>query len=206
MTKRIALILASLIAVALFAVGCGGSDSADNSADGSPNSEATEVGSPTVTGEPLAPVPESGDDPAVGEKAPQVSSVDFTGADVEMLTEGTPAVVLVAAHWCPHCQADVEALRTFFDEGNTFAEGVDFVVLHTWPAQERGNWPASAWLEGLGDRTVLDDATGTAATALGLTATPMWVAVDGDGNVVARQVGEVAPATIAGWTEELAAT
>ena len=202
MTKR--LLLPFVITFAFIAAACGGSASpGPTTAPG--GAEPTEIGSPVVDGAPLPSAPDAGEDPAAGTPVPQVTSETFDGTEVELLSEGRPAVVLVAAHWCPHCQADVAALREFFDGGGELADGVELVVLHTWPAAERGNWPPSSWLEGLGDRVLLDDAPGSAAAALGLTGTPMWVAVDADGNVVERVVGVLDPAQLVEWSESLAA-
>jgi thiol-disulfide isomerase/thioredoxin len=204
MTRRFAFALIALLFVSLVVAACSGSDDTTEGSGSNTSSEATEVGEPVVNGAALDPVPSSGDDPALGSPAPAISSTDFDGTTTALVEEGTPTIVLVAAHWCPHCQADVEVLREFYEADGALAEGVDFVILHTWPAPERGNWPASSWLDGLGDRVVLDDADGTAATALGLTGTPMWLVIDADGNVVERKVGTVSPAQLVEWSEQIA--
>lgn len=202
MNTRIFSFLAAVVVAAALVASCG---SSDQTPSGSGGTSPVEIGEPSVEGAPLPLVPEAGEDPAVGSTVPAVTSQTFDGSTVGLLTEGRPAVLLVAAHWCPHCQTDVAALREFLEDGGSFGEGVELVVVHTWPAPERGNWPPSKWLGGLADRVLLDDEAGTAATALGLTSTPMWVVVDADGNVVERVVGAVDPTQVAAWAEDLTA-
>jgi hypothetical protein len=72
-------------------------------------------------------------------------------------------------------------------------EGVDLYGVSTGVAESRGNYPPAAWLarEGWDLPTLADSPDGAAAQAAGLSVYPFFVAVDADGNVVARDSGEI---------------
>jgi cytochrome c biogenesis protein CcmG, thiol:disulfide interchange protein DsbE len=145
----------------------------------------------TVAGETLSPLPDAGDDPAVGQPAPLVEGQDRQGEAVEAPVAGRPTVLLFVAHWCPHCQREVPAVQDWINAGE-MPSGVDVVAVSTALDPARPNYPPSAWL----DREqwtlpTIADADGSAATAYGLSAFPFWVAVDAQGMVVDRRVGEL---------------
>jgi thiol-disulfide isomerase/thioredoxin len=146
----------------------------------------------TVEGIALPPAPSQGADPAVGEAFPELVGSSFDGEPVEITDDGTPKVVLFLAHWCPHCQREVPAVQDWLDD-NGPPEGVDLYSVATATGAQPGNFPPSAWLadEGWTVPVLADDADGSAATAVGLSGFPFFVAVDGDGTVVARASGEI---------------
>lgn len=150
-----------------------------------------------VGGETLAPFSDPANDPAIGQPAPEVTSVDFDGQPASILNDGTPKMILFLAHWCPHCQREVPALQAWV-EANGLPDGVDFVSVATSISEARPNFPPNAWLEreGWTQRIVMDDRANTIGTAFGLSAFPYYVLVDANGNVVQRITGEQDPANV----------
>lgn len=148
-----------------------------------------DVAEATVEGTALPPFPEAGADPAIGEPAPELRGEGLDGEAVVAPTPGHPTILLFAAHWCPHCQAEVPEVQEWLDEGN-LPEDVDLITVSTGVDPERPNHPPSAWLEDESwSAPTLADGSGQAATAYGLDQFPYWAAVDADGNVVARLGG-----------------
>lgn len=145
-----------------------------------------------VTGTALAVLPESGTDPAIGATVPQLTGASFDGTAVSINNDGEPKVVLFIAHWCPHCQAEVPVItRWIGDKGEP--PGVSLYAVATGTTSSRPNYPPSAWLDD--ERwpivTLADSTDYKAATAFGLSAYPYFVAISGDGKLVARVTGEL---------------
>lgn len=141
-----------------------------------------------VTGDAL-PVKADGDDPAVGMVAPELEGYDLAGNPIAF-TNGKPRAVIVVAHWCPHCQAEVNDLTAWMAD-NPWPEGVEIETLSTWVSSQRSNFPPSKWFSDVAwpFAVMADDDTFTAADAYGLSGTPMWVFIDADGTVVDRTGG-----------------
>jgi thiol-disulfide isomerase/thioredoxin len=162
----------------------GGSD--DGAAEGLEQTQPVEV-----TGEPL-PVLAPGEDPALGRAAPLLDGRSFDGTPVELGGDTGAQVLFFVAHWCPHCQREVPVMAEWLEEEGR-PDGVDLAVVATATTPSRPNHPPSSWLEEEGiDLPVLaDDAEGSAAAAYGLSGFPFFVAVDEQGEVVARTSGEI---------------
>jgi thiol-disulfide isomerase/thioredoxin len=168
-------------------VSSGGSGSKKKSAQG-----VAETRPVTVTGTPLAKIPDSGADPAVGTTIPEVKGQAFDGSPVDIRNDGRPKLVLFVAHWCPHCQREVPLLTSYL-KSHPLPKGVDLYTVATATNAQRPNYPPSAWLDKVGWKapTMADSDAGQAADAFGLSAFPYFVAVDGSGKVVARTTGEI---------------
>lgn len=150
-----------------------------------------EHGEVVVSGATL-PELSSGQDAAVGQPAPAVSGTGFDGESVELPANGRPTLVFFLAHWCPHCRAEVPRVAEWLlEEG--MPDGVDLVAVATANDRTAVNFPAGEWLhrEGWAVPTMLDDEAGSAAEAFGVSGFPFFVAVDGEGRVVARASGEI---------------
>ena len=182
-------VVAAVVAVVATRGGDGG-----EAADG-PVGEPSTVPAPvtadvTVEGEPLPPLPQAGDDPAVGLPMPVASG---TGLDGEPMTvgQGGPTVVVYVAHWCPHCQAEVPRLQQWLNGGG-LPGGASISAVSTAVDERADNYPPARWLadEGWTVPTLADSADSAAATAAGVTGYPFFVAVDGQGRVVERASGE----------------
>ncbi|MGA7271481.1 MAG: TlpA disulfide reductase family protein [Acidimicrobiia bacterium] len=155
--------------------------------------EADVFGQVTVDGPDLPTFDgATANDVAVGMTAPTVTGTDFDGSTVTIGPDGRSKVVILLAHWCPHCQAEVPRIVSWLGTGSKPAD-VDFYSVSTLVARVRGNWPPQQWLEGEGWPlpVIQDDRNNSAASAFGLSSTPLWVLLDGDNNVIARVAGEV---------------
>lgn len=149
-----------------------------------------EFGTPVVSGTRLAPVPGSGEDPAVGTVAPVVEGTDFFGAPVVIAPGNGATLVVFLAHWCPHCNAEAPRLAEAAATG--LPEGVRVVVVPTGSQSGAPHWPPSRWVQEMGVvelPTVVDDAAGTIASAYGLESFPYTVLLDDRNLVVARFIG-----------------
>lgn len=151
-----------------------------------------QIGDVTLTGSALAPAAASGSDPAIGATIPEVEGTDFAGTPVAIRRDGTPKVIIFMAHWCPHCQAEVPVIADWL-ERNGRPEGVELVSVSTSTDRNKPNYPPSRWLEreGWDVPVIADNSESATARAYGLFAYPFFVAVDGDGQVVARASGEL---------------
>lgn len=174
--------LALIVAIAVSAVsgGAGGDDSIAH-------------GEVTVEGDVLPFIGDNAaQDVAIGSTAPTVSGVDPEGQPISIGPDGRPKVLVLLAHWCQFCQAEVPEIVDWLEAGGQ-PDGVDFYSISTQAQRLRGNWPPQEWLadEGWTVPLMLDDATSSASVAYGMRGTPFWVVLDGDNNVVARVPGQV---------------
>jgi thiol-disulfide isomerase/thioredoxin len=153
--------------------------------------EAEEFRAVTITGTPLAKMTESGTDTAVGVQAPQLEGASFDGTPVS-IKPGEPTLIVLVAHWCPHCQREVPRLVQWKKDGGV-PEGVNIVGISTSANADNPNWPPSAWLakEGFPWPVLVDSNKNDAANALGLSFFPTFVFLDAQGKVLFRTSGEV---------------
>ena len=115
---------------------------------------------------------------------------------IDPATDG-PTMVVVVAHWCPHCNDEVPRLVELGEQGR-IPDGVDLVAVSTAVAPDRPNWPPADWLTdtmawpfpAMFDGVDLEREAYVAAEAYGVTGFPFVVLVDGDGTVVDRWSGE----------------
>ena len=152
---------------------------------------AQETAAVTVEGATLVPFEGNRQrDTAIGETVPTIIGENFDEQSVTLAPDGTPQVVMVVIHSCPHCQAEVPRIVELADEG--LFDGVTVTVIPTNTNEQYDNYPPSSWLEReqWPFRVLLDDEQGTAASALGTTGVPYFVFLDADGNVVGRFSGE----------------
>lgn len=188
--------------VALVAVKAG-DDGGDGSSgpkvvaeDGTGGAETAPVAVDASSAPALEPLPESGDDPAVGETIPTVTGKTLAGRPLTIGPGGKAKVVVFAAHWCPHCQKELPLLVEHLS-ASPLPDDVELVTVSTGVDEKAPNYPPSAWLDEIGWKapTLADSSDSVAATAFGLTSFPYFVAVDSDGKVVARTVGEISTDT-----------
>jgi cytochrome c biogenesis protein CcmG, thiol:disulfide interchange protein DsbE len=131
-------------------------------------------------------------DSAVGQALPTLSGVDLNGQPISIGPDDGPMAIVVLAHWCAHCQAELPEIVRFIEQGRVPA-GVSVVGLSTAIDPVRPNYPPSAWFEREAWRqpTLIDDAESLALGALGLRSFPGFVFVDGEGRVALRLTGEI---------------
>lgn len=147
----------------------------------------------TATGTSLPKFPEGNQpDPATGMTSPELTGTSLSGAPMSITNDGKPRVIILLAHWCPHCQKEVPLVQKWLNAGGKPAD-VDLVAIATGNDPARPNYPPTVWL----DRehwtvpTMVDSPPQTAANVYGLTGFPFWVVVDAQGRVVGRLSGEV---------------
>jgi cytochrome c biogenesis protein CcmG/thiol:disulfide interchange protein DsbE len=145
-----------------------------------------------VTGTALPPMVTSGNDPAAGMQLPTLSGVGMDGTPLVIGPDEGPVAIVVLAHWCPHCQAELPRLVDWLAT-NEIPDGVRLVALSTAIDPARPNYPPSAWLEreGWTQPTLVDDASSTALQAIGVANFPAFVTAGADGRVTARTSGEI---------------
>ena len=131
-------------------------------------------------------------DPAVGQAAPQVDGEDFVSQPVSITNDGKGKVVMLIAHWCPHCQKEVPLIQSWLDASG-MPQNIELYSIATGTDATRDNYPPSQWLVGKGWSVpvIVDDKADTAAKAFGLTGYPTFVVIDTNGNVVQRTSGEI---------------
>ena len=159
-----------------------------------PNGKLT-IGSIEVSGTQLPQSPATGVDPAVGETIPTITGETFDGSPLTIGPSGEPTIIMVVAHWCPHCQREVPFLQSWLN-ANGAPEGVRLVAIATSNDASKPNYPAGQWLvkEKWTVPTMLDDKASDGAQALGVTGFPYFIVVDAQGKVVERTSGELSAA------------
>lgn len=195
--RVIGVVIAIVVVVVLVAVLV--IDGGDEAADA-----GSQLGVVTTSGEALPPLPDAGQDPAVGLPAPDLLSERAEGnVAVEPASDGEPTMLVFLAHWCPHCQRELPNLVGMAEDGAF--EGVRTVAVLTATDESSPNYPPSAWLdeEGwTGDR-LFDDEGSTAATAYGLPSYPYVVYVDGEGTVTRRVAGAQSEEQVSAAIDEI---
>ncbi|NLA35023.1 MAG: TlpA family protein disulfide reductase [Actinobacteria bacterium] len=174
-------LLAVIIVIAVFAVQDGGGSGVNKT------SFSPEI---TIGGDALPALPEGGVDEAIGKTIPTIAGKDFDLKDVE-LTTGEPTFIVVMAHWCSHCQAEIPKIVDGVNNGD-LSKDVKIFGVSTHVDEARGNFPPASWLdkENWTFPVLLDNRTRDAAAALGISGYPGLIAVNADGVVVDRASGE----------------
>lgn len=196
-------VLVVVIAVVAIAVGSSSSDSAKSGGSSSPSGGTVvpngdlEYGSVEVSsGTKLDQAPDSSTgaatDTAVGQTLPTITGQTFDGTPITIGPDGKPQLVMVVAHWCPHCNAEVPKIQQWLDDNGMPAD-VELVTLATANDSSRVNFPAGDWLRAKqwSVPTMLDDKQSTGAQALGVGGFPTFIVVGADGKVVFRTSGEI---------------
>lgn len=145
-----------------------------------------------VTGTPLPEYVAGTADSAVGMALPSLRNIGLDGAPMTIAADGRAKAIIILAHWCPHCQAEVPRVVDWL-AANPVPDGVDLVALTTNISSTQTNYPPSAWFEreGWTVPTMIDDANSTGYLALGGMNFPGWVFVGADGKVQLRTTGEI---------------
>ncbi|NIA25047.1 MAG: thioredoxin fold domain-containing protein [Gammaproteobacteria bacterium] len=157
----------------------------------------------TITGQALPPYEHDTADPAIGMTAPEINGATFDGTPLSITNDGTPKAIIMLAHWCPHCQTEVEELTPWIAEHGV-PEGGAIVSISTSANVSQPNYPPSKWLADWPVPTIADDSNSSSARAFGLTGFPFIIFVDADGTVVGRVEGGVAPEMLYQFLEQMA--
>ena len=214
---RTLLLIAAIVAIVavlgvVVALVVGGGDDDDTAGDVNPFRPVS------VSGEPLPEFSQEIrdgdlDDPAVGQPVPVVSGVDYEGnaTTIDPATDG-PTMIVLLAHWCPHCNAEIPVLNEWRDSGE-IPDGLNIVGVSTGASPDAPNFPPDEWLVEMDwqwpvladDRSPDANSPPPAMGAYGGTSYPTLVFVDGDGLVRERMSGEVPIDVIAPIADELVA-
>lgn len=162
-----------------------------------------DYGQVAVNGAALTPLSDNGADPAIGSVIPTVTGQQFNGQQLTIAPNGKPHIIMVVAHWCPHCQAEVPRIQDWLDKDGMPAD-VDLVTVATSNDPAKGNFPAADWLrtQKWSVPTIVDDKQNQAGTAFGVSGFPYFIVTDAQGKVIYRTSGEK---TEAEWNAMLAA-
>lgn len=201
-------IVAVVVVVGVVAVVAGrGSSAKGGSASPSggtivPNGKL-DYGQVSVSGTNLTPMPDNGADPMVGTVIPSVTGQQFDGKQLAIAADGKPHIIMVVAHWCPHCQAEVPRIQGWLDASGMPTD-VELVTVATSNDPAKGNFPAADWLRAQkwSVPTIVDDKQSQAGAAFGVSGFPYFIVTDAQGKVVYRTSGEK---TEAEWNALLAA-
>jgi len=201
-------IVAVVVVVGVVAVVAGrGSSAKGGSASPSggtivPNGKL-DYGQVSVSGTNLTPMPDNGADPMVGTVIPSVTGQQFDGKQLAIAADGKPHIIMVVAHWCPHCQAEVPRIQGWLDASGMPTD-VELVTVATSNDPAKGNFPAADWLRAQkwSVPTIVDDKQSQAGAAFGVSGFPYFIVTDAQGKVVYRTSGEK---TEAEWNAMLAA-
>jgi len=225
----IGVILVLVVAVAFAAVAAiivsdGDDETAGPATTSADASTSTTIGGPTVpvdplaaavtvAGVPLAPLQNPLEDAAVGIKPPALQGTDYDGRPVSITpgASGRPQLVVVVAHWCPHCNAEVPLLIEWRNSGGV-PSTVDVVAISTAADPNQPNYPPGDWLKSqdwqwpvLADDTPADASRlPSAMAAYGVTGYPFFALLDAEGRVVARRSGEIPIADLAALVAQVA--
>ena len=188
----VALILVALL-IAVFTSGSSSEDGVDGG-DVTTPSELSEQNQPvTVGGAVLPPLADPASDPAVGTPAPGLEGRTFDGTTVNITPgDGQAYMVVFLAHWCPHCNAEIPRLVSWFESGRV-PENLRVVGISTAVASDRPNYPPSEWIvETKWPWEIMaDSAEVTAAEAYGVSGFPFFAVIGEDGLVKVRASGEL---------------
>lgn len=149
----------------------------------------------TIDGDALPSFNSPSDDPAIGMTAPLLTGLDFRGDEIIVdATVDGPVMLVFLAHWCPHCNAEIPRLVTWFESGRVPAN-LRVIGVSTAVAADRPNYPPSEWIVATDWpwEIMADSADVTAAAAYGVSSFPFFVIVGADGQVKVRQSGELEP-------------
>ncbi len=151
----------------------------------------------TVEGDPLPPLTDSHADPAIGRLIPTLTGEDYAGKPVTIGSDmGSPLLLVVLAHWCPHCNNEIPELNAVRDAGR-WPDGLEVIGISSAIAPDRPNFPPERWLDDkdwthrvLADGIDSERQVFIAGDALGVTGYPFMVLVDEAGVVRGRWSGE----------------
>ena len=133
-------------------------------------------------------------DPAVGLVAPEIRGKLLDGSEIQIGGEGETTLVMILAHWCPHCRNEVRELSTYLNEQG-LPETLRLVSVATIIDEKRANYPPHEWFE-QENRPVpvlVDDAESKIANVFGVTSFPYFVVIDSRGYVALRMPGRIGP-------------
>lgn len=131
-------------------------------------------------------------DPAIGLSAPEIKASTLAGSEIFIGGEGPTTLIMVLAHWCPHCRNEVRELSEFLAESDAM-DRVRMITLLTSINEERANFPPHTWLEmeKWPLTSMVDTPSNQIATALGVSSFPFFIVLDDKGEIALRIPGRL---------------
>ncbi len=136
-------------------------------------------------------------DTAIGLQAPEIKGSDLDGVEIYVGSEGPTTLIMVLAHWCPHCRNEVRELSPFLNETDSL-DRVRIVTLLTSINEERANFPPHTWLdlEKWPVPSIVDTPSSQIANAYGVNSFPFFIVINDEGKVVLRLPGRLGVETL----------
>ena len=126
----------------------------------------------------------------------QTDSLD--GSQIVLGESKFPTVLIVLAHWCPHCRNEVREIATFFsdysdEQGEIIIDGVRFMSLVTSIKNDRSNFPPHEWLinENWVLPTLVDNQSSDISSALRVRSFPSYIIFDRYGYIIGMIPGRI---------------
>ena len=136
-------------------------------------------------------------DTAIGLQAPEIKGTDLDGGEIYVGGEGPTTLIMVLAHWCPHCRNEVRELSPFINETDSL-DRIRIVSLLTSIDAERANFPPHTWLdlEKWPVRSIVDTPSSQIAHAYGVNSFPFFIVINDKGKVLLRLTGRLGVETL----------
>ena len=150
-----------------------------------------------IRGKYLPKLVQGYEDSALGWAAPEVKGVGLDGEEIYIGGEGSTTLIMVLAHWCPHCRNEVRELAPFLNETDSLNR-VRMVTLLTSINDERANFPPHTWLdlEKWPVPSIVDTPSSQIATAYGVTSFPFFIVINDKGELALRMPGRLGVETL----------
>jgi len=146
-----------------------------------------------IKGDNLIKMPKRGTiDPAMGINAPEITGSSFENQPIQIRPSGKVTIILFLAHWCPHCQSEVDMLGPWIID-NSIPKNLTFISVATSIDKSRPNYPPDIWLnqKDWPVKTIVDDKENSIVKAFGITSFPTWIILDEKGKVYNRFSGSI---------------
>ena len=136
-------------------------------------------------------------DNAIGMKVPYIEGTSLDGGREIIFDDSDTnlnqnTIVIVLAHWCPHCRNEVRELSKYFNE-TEIPRDVRITSLATSIDASRSNYPPHDWFEqeDWPIPVIIDTIESDIADSLGVNIFPFFVVIDENGIVRLRLAGRM---------------
>lgn len=150
-----------------------------------------------IRGKYLPKLVQGYDDAALGWAAPEIKAVGLDGEEIYIGGEGPTTLIMVLAHWCPHCRNEVRELAPFLNDSDSL-DRVRMVTLLTSINEDRPNFPPHTWLdlEKWPVPSIVDTPSNQIATAYGVSSFPFFIVINDRGEIALRMPGRLGTETL----------
>lgn len=137
----------------------------------------------------------------VGARLPTISGVDYDGNAVTVGPDGEPVTIVVIAHWCEYCKAEIQDLHAAMLAG-TYVPSESLVAISTrhlpfvsWPPKE------ALKLEDFPGKVIVDTDS-SLASYFDIRTTPTWYFTDARGVIRKVVTGTLSVQQITDYAHE----